>query len=78
MAALQVYAMGSPELLIRPCVDCGLKTGRYCDECLAEKRMPEEEWSEGQRTPFCSRCEEAHHKCHYCRGQMWCVPPTDD
>ena len=78
MAALQVYAAGSPELLIRPCVDCGLKTGGYCDKCLAEDRMPEEEWAEGQRTPLCSRCDNKYSACHYCRGQVWCVPATQD
>ena len=78
MAALQVYAVGSPELLIRPCVDCGLKTGGYCDKCLAEDRMPEEEWAEGQHTPLCSKCDEAHKKCHYCRRVPWCVPPPHD
>ena len=79
MAALQVYAVGSPELLIRPCVDCGLKTGGYCDKCLAEDRMPEEEWAEGQRTPLCSRCDNKYSGlCHYCRAQAWCVPATQD
>ena len=80
MAALKVYAVGSPELLIRPCVDCGLKTGGYCDndKCLAEDRMPEEEWAEGQRTPLCSRCDNKYSACHYCRGQVWCVPATQD
>ena len=62
------------ELLTRPCVDCGLTTGSFCDFCFAKDRMPEDVWAEGQRTPFCTRCDGAHEMCHYCRGQAWCVP----
>jgi len=76
MAALQALAFGSLELLSRPCVDCGLITGRFCDHCLAKDRMPEGEWAKGQHTLLCSRCDDAHDACHYCRGQAWCVPPT--
>ena len=78
MATLQAHACGSLELFLRPCVDCGLKTGRYCDFCLAKDRMPEEQWAEGQHTPLCSRCDNAHDMCHYCRGVPWCVPPPHD
>ena len=61
--------------LIRPCVDCGLMTGRFCDYCNAADRLPDEEWAPNQATPLCSQCDNNHDKCHFCRGQHWCVPP---
>ena len=30
---LEVLCVGDRALLCRPCVDCGLRTGRYCDFC---------------------------------------------
>ena len=75
MATLQALAVGSLELLTRPCVDCGLKTCRFCDSCFAQDRMPEEGWAENQHTPLCSVCDNAHGMFHYCRGVLWCVPP---
>ena len=77
-------AWGDDEMLCRPCVDCGLYTGYFCDgdefgltgsRCLAADRIKGEEWAEGQRTPFCSNCEKKNERCHYCRGVLWCVPP---
>ena len=60
-----------PAMLVRPCVDCGLITGRFCDgprlsptgryiDCFAADRCPTERWAQGQRTPLCSRCDWAH------------------
>ena len=87
---LKVLATGTEETLIRPCVDCGVTTGRYCDgpkgetgpPCYAAVRVPNEKWEKGQMTPFCGPCEkkqkERHGKlgmCHFCRGMLWCVPP---
>ena len=72
---MQVLAMGSPAMLNRPCVDCGLFTGRFCDRCLASDRMPAEVWADGQMTPLCSNCENKHQACHFCRGASWCTPP---
>ena len=43
MATLQTLAVGSLELLTRPCVDCGLKACRFCDSCFAQDRMPDRE-----------------------------------
>ena len=60
--------------LIQPCVDCGLWTGRFCDYCLAEQRMPDSFWEPGQRTPLCSRCDNLRDACHYCLGVSWCAP----
>ena len=74
MAALQAHAVGSLEVLARPCVDCGLITGSFCDKCLAVSRMPEEVWAEGQHTPLCNDCDDRHRRCHYCRHQVWCAP----
>ena len=78
MATLQALAVGSLELLTRPCVDCGLKTCRFSDPCFAQERMPEEGWAENQHTPLCSMCDNAHDMCHYCRGVPWCAPPPHD
>ena len=74
MTTLQAYAVGSPGLLTRPCVDCGLITGCYCDLCFAEDRMPDEAWVEAQLTPLCTKCDGVHGMCHYCRGDAWCAP----
>jgi hypothetical protein len=71
---MQVLATGDEEMLCRPCVDCGLKTGRFCDHCLASTRVPSEEWASGQMTPLCSRCDWDHGACHYCFGLPWCTP----
>ena len=77
MTTLLAHAMGSPELLTRPCVDCGLTTGSYCDLRFAKDRMPDDAWAEGQFTPLCTRCDAARGgMCHYCRGQAWCAPET--
>ena len=78
MAALQAHAVGSLEVLARPCVDCGLITRSFCGFCVAESRMPEDVWAEGQRTPLCHSCDRRHDMCHYCRNQVWCVPPPHD
>ena len=73
---LQVLATGSVEMLNRPCVDCGLVTGSFCDYCEAAERCPDEEWAEHQMTPLCTMCDEKWKACHFCRGQQWCVPET--
>ena len=75
--------------LSRPCVDCGLCTGNFCETllqqgkerwqggvCYAENRVPTERWAPEQRTPLCTHCERKWGVCHFCRGQMWCVPPA--
>ena len=58
------------------CVDCGRRTGNYCDFCLAKDRIPDAAWGEQQRTPLCTDCDRQHDQCHFCRNQVWCVPPT--
>jgi len=64
---MEVLAFGDMETLCRPCVDCGRRTGRFCDHCLAKWRIPTEQWHSGQHTPFCSYCEELHDRCRFCR-----------
>ncbi len=64
----------------RPCVDCGLMTGNFCETfqcpwlCFAENWIPSEDWGESQRTPFCTHCETKFTGCHFCRGVAWCTP----
>ena len=73
--AMETQACGSEEELIRPCVDCGMWTGCFCDHCCAADRLPNERWSEGQMTPLCSSCDNARDACHFCFGRSWCTPP---
>ena len=58
---IEAHAFGTPDMLCRPCVDCGLRTGNYCDgdelgvtgvPCLAVTHCATEVWANGQRTPF--------------------------
>ena len=72
---MEVLAWGDEKMLIRPCVDCGLMTGRYCDWCHAADRCPNEQWAKGQMTPLCSYCDNKLDACHFCRGLSWCAPP---
>ena len=73
---IEVLAWGSPRTLTRPCVDCGLVTGRYCDWCFAASRLPDERWAPGQRTLLCSNCDNRFDACHFCRGVMWATLPS--
>ena len=70
-AKMEVLAAGDPKILNRPCIDCGLITGRFCDFCLAKDRFPKEVWADGQPTPLCSHCDNKHGECHRCRGMVW-------
>ena len=72
----KVYATGSEAMLIRPCVDCGRRTGCYCDYCKAVDRAPGEVWAPGQKTPLCTACDSEHGACHICKRQAWCVQPA--
>ena len=72
---MQVLAWGDENMLARPCVDCGLKTGCYCDYCRACDRCPKEKWADGQMTPLCTNCDNRQGACHFCRGLSWCTPP---
>ena len=86
---MEVLATGDEALLVRPCVDCGRRTGNFCETpaqaghtgweggiCLAAKHIPSEEWAPGQRTPLCSACEHIHGACHVCRRVSMCTPPS--
>ena len=87
LATMHVHAFGSREELFRPCVDCGRKTGNYCEtpiqvghaeaqggKCFAKDRVPSEHWAIGQKTPLCTFCENIHGSCHFCRGVESCTP----
>ena len=50
-AARLAFDRGPGNILLRACVDCGLRTGSFCDFCLAQDRMPGEVWAPGQPTP---------------------------
>ena len=55
------------ELGRRPCVDCGQRTGSWCDCCENDVVFG---------TPLCTDCEKRSVVCHGCRGQQWCTPLT--
>ena len=80
MDSVDVLAWGDVETLVRPCVDCGLRTGWFCDglerPCFARHWLPKELWARGQRTPLCSRCERLRGTCHYCRRVQSATPPA--
>jgi hypothetical protein len=89
MADLIVFTTGSRDQLYRPCVDCGKKTGNYCETllqvgkslwqggvCLADENVPSENWAPHQRTPLCTDCERVHGACHFCRGVHLRTPRT--
>ena len=71
-----------------PCVDCGLRTGNFCDggisvaydQCHATDRVPHDYANTGglgiQRTPLCSYCETRFEFCRFCRGVASCTPPS--
>ena len=54
---------------VSPCIDCGLMTGSWCDDC---ERMNEK--GEAVLTAFCTVCEELFLRCHVCRGAEWVQP----
>jgi len=70
---------GTSEELIRPCVDCGLYTSNFCEStdgygCSASDRVPSEHWCMNQATPLCTRCEDHHTACRFCRKVHGCTP----
>ena len=74
---MEVLAFGDAETLNRPCVDCGLVTGCFCDLCYAVDRDPDSHWMPDQHTPLCTACDHKYRRCHFCRGMAWAVPaPT--
>ena len=74
----------------RPCVECGLMTGNFCDggpsvgfnNCFASNRVPKDYPASagyyGLRTPLCSFCETCFGVCRFCRGVEGCTPPSRD
>ena len=71
---LEVMAAGPTEHLVRPCVDCGMCTGSYCDHCQAKHNVPDEWWATGQHTPLCSKGDARWRRCHFCRQTPSCRP----
>ena len=70
----------NPTILIRECVDCGLLTGRFCDDCYAAERFPLGDangsgLAQGQLTPLCSSCDNWRDGCRYCRD-IWVTKPV--
>ena len=47
-------------ILLRPCVDCGLRMCCFCDFCKAKDRLPNEVWADNQFTPLCTRCDRLY------------------
>ena len=74
-AVISVLAHGEPDVLLRSCVDCGLRTGNFCDYCEAADRVPAERWSSNQLTPLCTYCDDQFGSCHFCRGVHMAQPP---
>ena len=72
---MDVLCWGEEKDLNRPCVDCGMYTGRFCDYCLAETRIPTEAWVPNHHTPLCSKCDWKYGECHFCRRQSWVTRP---
>ena len=72
---LGILAAGDMDTLNRPCVDCGLITGCFCDDCYAKDRDPDARWAKNQHTPLCTHCDRQFGACHYCRGMHWAPPP---
>ena len=68
MVYLDVLALGTPEEMTKPCVDCGEITVNFCDYCRAADRMPTQDWLPNQKTPFCMKCDRKHNKCKFCRA----------
>ena len=61
---MEVLAVGDAETLNRPCVDCSLVTGCFCDWCYAVERDPDSRWVLGQHTPLCTACDRKYGRCH--------------
>ena len=77
MSFIDAEAMQRAREASRPCVDCGLLTGCFCDFCYIAERYPCPEQDRLRHTPLCTRCDrENDDGCHYCRRVQWCTPPT--
>ena len=60
-------AADDADILYRPCVDCGWRTGNFCgsNRCQAADYIPTENWAGGQITPLCIYCEVKYRLCHF-------------
>ena len=83
MARLEVLCPADdPNTFFRACVNCGKRTGNYCDgaswrnACLAAYCIPSEESAQGQSTLLCNACETRFSLCRFCLGIHSATPPT--
>ena len=78
LVSMEVLGIGNTDMFIRPCADCGQRTGSWCDLCEARVRYPQEQWTPTQHTPLCTECDKLYLKCHFCRKVPWTTPPAWD
>ena len=86
---MEVLATGDEALLVRPCVDCGRRTGNFCETpaqaghtgweggiCLAAKHIPSEKV--GTRPEDTSLLGVRAHPrgMPVCRRVSMCTPPS--
>ena len=81
MEVLSFATADDPGILLRPCVDCGVTTGRFCDYCYAVDRFPNGDatgrgWAPGQLTPLCSNCDKLRDGCRFC-WDIWVTKPVE-
>ena len=60
--------------LCRPCIDCGLVTGSFCDRCCVRPHWTTNRWQPGTTTPLCTHCDKKWSACHRCRAVSACSP----
>jgi len=63
------------EGLIRPCVDCGRRTGSFCDTGDVVAGVCRLALGRLAATPLCTVCDAKHGKCHLCRRMPWATQP---
>ena len=73
--ALQVLSFSAdPDTFKKPCIECGLITGNFCDgqtgECFAKDTIKDGKFEPGQRTPMCTKCEKKYRFCKVCRDKQ--------
>ena len=67
-------AYGTCDDLRRPCVDCGLYTGCFCDG-LPSPQLCRPKIGKGNRRP-CAPCDRRMEICHFCRGVPQITSPA--
>ena len=71
-------ATANSSTMCRPCTDCGLVTGCFCDKCCAQARRPPHwsthRWQPLTTSPLCTHCDKKWAACHHCRRVSACSP----